>query len=146
MVWEIRPVTERERKRDLAGDKERERGTEIWHPCTLVGDREREEEKTGRNTWYSGRISLCIRPETERPSLGFHRILLETSMTSPDPAGNPHTLAWVWQIQHSISGILSHPPVPVIPIPLFRLDAVFSSRPEREKEEQETFLSKNPNP
>jgi len=49
--------------------------------------RNKKEEWTGRNTWYSGWISLCIQPERDT-SVGFGRIWSETQTTSLDSAEN----------------------------------------------------------
>jgi hypothetical protein len=72
-----------------AGDREGERKRDLSPTHTSRRQRKIEEERTSRNTWYSGRISLCIRPERDAER-GFRP---ETQTTSPDPAENPDDLA-----------------------------------------------------
>jgi hypothetical protein len=90
---------EGERKRDLDGDGERERGREIRHPRTPDGDRERERkrEPVGIRGIPAGSLSVSGQRDVER---GFRPDPAETQMTSPDPAENvmtenPRTPAWV---------------------------------------------------
>jgi hypothetical protein len=46
-----------------SGHREGKRKRDLSPTHTGRRRRKSEEERTGRNTWYSGRISLCIRPK-----------------------------------------------------------------------------------
>jgi hypothetical protein len=55
----------REEERSGRRRRKRERKRDLSPTHTGQGQRKREEERTGGNTWYSDRISLCIRLERE---------------------------------------------------------------------------------
>jgi hypothetical protein len=65
----------------MATEKEREEERSVTHTHRPVTEK-REEERNGQNTWYSGRISLCIQLERDAER-GFW----------PDPARNPEDFA-----------------------------------------------------
>jgi hypothetical protein len=101
----------RQRRRDPVGDGERERGREIRHHTHWSAT---EKERTGRNTWYSGRISLCIRLEREAKR-GFRL----------DPIGNPDDLVRSSRKPtHTGVGLTDPALSPVVPIPSFHPNPV----------------------
>jgi hypothetical protein len=145
------PTGDREGKRpkERSGRRRRKSESKKDPSPTHTGWRQRkiEEERTRRNTWYFGRISLCMRPERDTES-GFR----------PDMAGNlddfarsgrkPRRPRQIRPKTHAHRrgfdkfGTPSLALSPVVPIPPFRRDLVARVNQRTQKGKTRSFRLK----